>query len=74
MEKQKLRISVNRMIEGEVGTHVNGSWAFMSMPMCEVLDTVHGDCDLWLNLAGILDPGSDGPLRASNHERERRTK
>ncbi len=23
MEKQKLRISMNRMIEGKVGTHVN---------------------------------------------------
>jgi hypothetical protein len=44
MEKQKLRISVNRMIEGELGTHVDG-WAFMSMPMCEAPRTKIG---IWL--------------------------
>ena len=55
MEKQKLRISVNCMIKGEVGAHFNGSNAFMSMPMCEAL-TKFG-IRLFDALVGYLDVG-----------------
>jgi hypothetical protein len=52
MEKLKLKISVNRMIEGEVEAHVAAWRLGFYMPMGEALENFGGE-SVWLSARGL---------------------